>query len=107
MFVENKDPITVYTLTNDKGLMELHTYPVGIVDHALGLEGPPGLLTFVEMINPKGEKGDDGIVRTWDTFRLTDDEKLVNDGDGKWYAFPTGEDGWIVKWYDSKSKNPS
>ena len=85
--------------------MELHTYPIGIVDHTLGLEGPEGLLAFVEMVDPKGEKDGDGVVRKWDTFRLTEDETLVNDGDGQWYAFPTHDDGWIVKWYDSKSRN--
>ena len=103
MFGEDSNPITVYTLPNDEGGMELHTYPIGIVDHALGLHGRRGLMTFVEMVNPRKGKGDDDeLVSYWDTFRVSQDEKLVNQGDGRWFAFPTLKDGWVVKWYDSK-----
>ena len=108
MFAGDSNPITVYTLQNEKGGMELHTYPIGIVDHALGLHGRRGLMTFVEMVNPKKEKGgDDGLVSYWDTFRVSEDEKLVNEGDGRWFAFPTFKDSWVVKWYDSKCDGPS
>lgn len=93
-------PLQVYTTESSKdGLMEIHTYPIGIVNHALGLHGPKGLMNLVDMVNPQGEKDDD-VVQVWDTFRMADDGELLNDGGGQWYTFPVRRGGYIVKWYD-------
>ncbi|RYP78705.1 hypothetical protein DL771_000372 [Monosporascus sp. 5C6A] len=100
LFVEDQPPVQVFALESEKeGLVELHTYPIGIVDHALGLHGPPGLLTFVDLPNPKMGDPEDGTVKVWDTFRVSDG-KLVNAGKGDWYTFPLQTGGWVVKWYD-------
>ncbi|RYO89236.1 hypothetical protein DL766_004544 [Monosporascus sp. MC13-8B] len=100
LFVEDQPPVQVFTLESEKkGLVELHTYPIGIVDHALGLHGPPGLLTFVDLPNPRMGDPEDGMVKVWDTFRVSGG-KLVNGGEGEWYTFPLQTGGWVVKWYD-------
>ncbi|RYP03642.1 hypothetical protein DL764_005021 [Monosporascus ibericus] len=100
LFVEDQPPVQVFTLeSKKKGLVELHTYPIGIVDHALGLQGPPGLLTFVDLVNPRMGDPEDGTVKVWDTFRVSDG-KLINEGQGEWCAFPLQTGGWVVKWYD-------
>lgn len=100
LLIEDQDPVTVYTTEGSKeGLLELHTYPVGVVDHALGLHGPPGLLNLVDLANPEKETDDDDLVKVWDTFRI-EDGKLLNDGEGEWYSFPARRGGWILKWYD-------
>ncbi|KAK7754552.1 hypothetical protein SLS62_003573 [Diatrype stigma] len=102
VMLDSQTPVQVYTTPSSKegGLLELHTYPVGIVDHAIGLHGPPGLMNMVDLANPKGKTtDDDNVVNVWDTFRLVE-EKLTNDGTGKWYAFPTQRGGYVVKWYD-------
>lgn len=95
----------VYTTESRKErLLELHTYPVGVVDHALGLHGQPGLLDLVDMANPGGDDDDGDLVKVWDTFRVSDG-KLLNDGEGQWYTFPVRRGGWVVKWYDGKLMN--
>ncbi|RYP49625.1 hypothetical protein DL769_011054 [Monosporascus sp. CRB-8-3] len=97
---EDQPPVQVFTVESEKkGLVELHTYPIGIVDHALGLHGPPGLLSLVDLPNPKMDDPEDGTVKVWDTFRVSDG-KLVNEGEGEWYTFPLETGGWVVKWYD-------
>lgn len=83
-----------------KGLSELHTYPVGIVDHALGLEGKPGVTTLVDITNPANPKTQDGQPLAWDSFRVADG-KLTVDGEGHWDAFPGPKQGdWTIKWND-------
>lgn len=94
-------PVQVYPVESDKeGCNELHTYPVGIVDHSIGLMGPPGLLTLVDITNPTIQPGE-GTVVQWDTFRISDG-KLTNNIDGQWLAFPTQGNGWKVKWTDGE-----
>lgn len=101
LMIGAQPPVQVYTAASSKkGLLELHTYPVGIVDHAVGLHGPPGLMEMVDLANPhQQEKEEDGLVREWDEFRIEGD-KLLNDGEGKWYAFVTTAGYWLVKWYE-------
>ncbi|KAI1104986.1 hypothetical protein F4804DRAFT_305643 [Jackrogersella minutella] len=97
-------PIKVYTTESEKaGCSELHTYPVGIIDHSVGLLGPPGLLNLVDMINPHTINPGEGDVAQWDTFRLTEG-KLKNDVEGQWLAFPAASgDSWNVKWSDGSA----
>ncbi|KAI1757978.1 hypothetical protein F4782DRAFT_5338 [Xylaria castorea] len=96
-------PIRVYqTSSEKKGCSELHTYPIGIVDHSLGLVGSNGLMTLTDMVNPSGAKPADGLVAEWDSFRITD-SKLTNDGDGSWVIFPLTKNSWAVKWTDGSA----
>ncbi|KAI0201656.1 hypothetical protein F4808DRAFT_108258 [Astrocystis sublimbata] len=102
---EDVSPIRVYqTSSAKKGCSELHTYPIGIVDHALGLVGSNGLMTLTDMVNPLGAKPADGQDMEWDSFRISD-SKLTNDGEGygTWVVFPTTKSSWTVKWTDGKS----
>ncbi|OTB00509.1 hypothetical protein M426DRAFT_236256 [Hypoxylon sp. CI-4A] len=100
---DDVSPVQVYTVDSEKaGCNELHTYPVGIVDHSIGLVGTPGLLDLVDMINPHTIEPGEGTVAQWDTFRLTDG-KLANDEVGQWLAFPGPNDSWKVKWSDGSA----
>ncbi|KAI0601008.1 hypothetical protein F4775DRAFT_589699 [Biscogniauxia sp. FL1348] len=100
---DDTSPVKVYQTNSSKeGLKELHTYPVGIVDHSLGLKGPPGLMTFVDMISPGTADPGEGQVATWDTFRM-DEGKVTNNGEGEWLAFPKQDQSWQVKWSDGTS----
>ncbi|KAI0007568.1 hypothetical protein F4779DRAFT_591338 [Xylariaceae sp. FL0662B] len=100
LFDDDIDPLTVYPVDSEKeGCNELHTYPVGFVDHSLALVGPPGLLTLVDMMNPDSVSPDDGNVALFDTFRIVDG-KVTNDSDGQWLAFPDTNNEWKVKWSD-------
>ncbi|KAJ8120504.1 hypothetical protein ONZ43_g2802 [Nemania bipapillata] len=98
--LDDTSAIRVYqTGSEKKGCTELHTYPVGIVDHALGLVGSNGLMTLMDMVNPEGIKPGDGVVAEWDAFRVSN-SRLTNDGQGTWVAFPTAMRSWSVKWAD-------
>ncbi|KAI1388040.1 uncharacterized protein F4822DRAFT_300728 [Hypoxylon trugodes] len=100
---DNVAPVQVYPVDSEKeGCNELHTYPVGIVDHSIALLGPPGLLTLVDMMNPRTIQPGDGTIAQWDTFRIADG-KLANDADGQWLAFPDGRGSWKVKWSDGSA----
>ncbi|KAI1361656.1 hypothetical protein F5Y08DRAFT_12245 [Xylaria arbuscula] len=92
--------IRVYKTSSTKaGCSQLHTYPIGIVDHALALVGSNGLMTLTDMVNPAGAKPEDA---EWDAFRVSDG-KLTNDGEGRWVAFPGAEDSWSLKWTDGSA----
>ncbi|KAI1431044.1 hypothetical protein GGR50DRAFT_690042 [Xylaria sp. CBS 124048] len=92
--------IRVFPTSSEKtGYSELHTYPIGIVDHALGLIGYDGLLALKDTVNPAGVKPQEGQVFEWDTFQVVNG-KLTNHGEGKWLAFPSARDGWTVNWSD-------
>ncbi|KAI5919641.1 hypothetical protein F4810DRAFT_686404 [Camillea tinctor] len=100
---DDTSPVRVYQTDSSKeGLKELHTYPVGIVDHSLGLKGPPGLMTFVDMVSPGSADPGDGQIVAYDTFRMTEG-KVTNNGDGQWLAFPGQDQSWQVKWSDGTS----
>lgn len=102
LFDAETSPLRVYqTSSEKKGCSQLHTYPVGIVDHALGLVGDPGFMTLTDMVNPQGFKPDDGEVSQWDTFQVSSN-KLTNNGKGNWLAFPTDDNSWEITWSDGK-----
>ncbi|KAI0173030.1 hypothetical protein GGR52DRAFT_541652 [Hypoxylon sp. FL1284] len=97
---DDVSPVQVYpTESGKEGCNQLHTYPVGIIDHSIGLMGPPGLLALVDMPNPNTVDPGEGIVAQWDTFRISEG-KLGNDADGQWLAFPSKDNSWTVKWSD-------
>ncbi|KAI0018004.1 hypothetical protein F4780DRAFT_563585 [Xylariomycetidae sp. FL0641] len=104
---DDTSPVRVYQTDGQKaGCKELHTYPVGFVDHSLGLVGDsetPGFLQFVDLVNPGGKPTDDSVA-LWDTFRVSDDGRLTNDGEGSWLAFPGEDEGaWTVRWSDGSA----
>ncbi|KAI1813457.1 hypothetical protein GGS20DRAFT_477476 [Poronia punctata] len=103
LYEGDPSPIRVYkTSSQKKGRNQLHTYPIGIVDHALGLVGPPDFMTLTDMINPARVKPKDGEVAVWDTFVISHD-RLTNDGRGAWLAFPAAESSWRIKWSDGSA----
>jgi hypothetical protein len=88
----------VYPVANQNkpGRSSLHTLPIGIVDHVLGLNGSDGLYTLVDAVNipPANDL-------FYDEFILRGG--LVNhDITGRWVAFPGGG-GWEIKRYDGRS----
>jgi len=121
--------VQVYSVTNpEKQTCELHQYPVGIIDHVLGLVGPEheGPLTLMDIADPKTRPIPQDRVMDWTSFRplATNDsttgdqdrspaaplppntEKLTYTGKakGRWAAFPGSTPGeWTVTWYDGKS----
>lgn len=99
-------PIRVYQASSEKkGCIQLHTYPIGIVDHALGLVGSDGLMTLTDMVNPAAPKPTGGVIVEWDAFQVSDN-KLTTDGAGSWAAFPTSKTSWSLKWTDGKPLSP-
>ncbi|KAK9770983.1 hypothetical protein SCAR479_12332 [Seiridium cardinale] len=97
----DKTPVQVYPTANGD-FNSLHTWPVGIVDHVLGLKGDNGLYTLVDLMNTKDKDTADGSY--YDTFLLKDG--LISQNlPGGWVAFPT-TNGWNVKWSDGTAFVP-
>jgi hypothetical protein len=78
------------------GLVSLHTWPVGIVDHVLTLQGDNGLYDLVDTVHTSQSLGG----THYDTFKLVDG-KVTQDLEGGWIAVPSGSD-WKVRWYDGE-----
>ncbi|KAI1348541.1 hypothetical protein F5Y01DRAFT_306734 [Xylaria sp. FL0043] len=107
VYGDDISPIRVYqTESKKEGCSQLHTYPIGIVDHALALVGTDGLMSLTDMVNPSGAKPADGQVMLWDTFQVANG-RLTNDGQGRWVAFPGAQDSWSVKWTDGSVFMPA
>lgn len=93
--------------------VNLHTWPIGIVDHALGLVGSDGYLDFVDLTAPAGRRENSTATYSWDEFQLTEGGdpgsqivwkpgKTVKPG---WVAFPGAEVGdWVIRYYDNDGK---
>lgn len=95
------------------GPVELHTYPIGIVDHVLALRGAGAQLDFVDVLNPGTTIGPSDDIYDWTSFSLSaepeDPDKppncleYVSDKEGRWVAIPDGnQDEWSVKWQGGK-----
>lgn len=105
----SSDPNSAVQVTTNKNEgsnnISLHTYPVGIVDHALGLIGDDGYLDFKDLTQPSGNaKSSDHDTYSWDEFILADDDELVygkRDATPGWIASPQGEEEWTVKYFDN------
>ena len=112
------DALRFYPVVNAQtGQYEFHTYPIGIIDHVIGLVGEPdsgfyGLRDIVPPANGRIVAGGDNIV-SWTEFTLTapagakDDSEMavsfVNATASKWYAFPRGApQNWEVNWWDGE-----
>lgn len=53
-----------------KGTWEMHTYPIGIVDHTLALVGTNGLYSFVDLTNPAATTFPVGTAALWSEWCL-------------------------------------
>ncbi|KAK3694708.1 hypothetical protein B0T22DRAFT_533703 [Podospora appendiculata] len=107
--------VRFYTVPNAKtGNVELHTYPVGVVDHALALVGSEshGLLDFSDVVNPASTTFPTGTKCDYTSFRLSAGEQVAADNtlvyagasNGRWVVFPTGNGAeWSVKWKASSA----
>jgi hypothetical protein len=108
-----------YTIqSRNKTTFELHTWPIGFVDHALALVGPPdsGLFAFQDLTNPHSDPAGSAVGQdqpaTFTDFVLggPDPEtgrevSMLSFGPGKsrWVAFPRANGEWEIKWYDGKA----
>ncbi|KAK0618267.1 hypothetical protein B0T17DRAFT_464697, partial [Bombardia bombarda] len=103
-----------YPVTNkETSMVELHTYPVGVVDHALALIGSEsqGLLDLSDVVNPDSFTTPKGTKCDWKSFHLASSGDSVNTltyggagKNGRWVAFPSGNGAeWTVKWKDSNA----
>ncbi|KAF7523783.1 hypothetical protein G7054_g11629 [Neopestalotiopsis clavispora] len=95
----NQPAATFYPIANPNkaGRSSLHTYPVGIVDHVLGLTGSDGLYSLVDVTNV----GQNGAVAFYDGFILRNN-RVSHDIPGNWVAFPVSN-GWQIKRYDGNA----
>lgn len=98
VYIENGSAVQVYDVeTSDTpGLVSLHTYPVGVVDHVLVLKGKDGLYKLSDAMH------DDSLDGTYyNNFKL-EDGVVTQNLRGKWIAVPSRAGDWQVKWYDGK-----
>ena len=102
--------------TGQKGMYELHTYPVGVVDHALGLVGNNGgLLQLTDVTMPASTTFPVGTTCDWTSFSLGGSRDPDTEGDtlqyngakGKWVAFPGASGTWKVTWLTGETLQPS
>ncbi|ETS73109.1 hypothetical protein PFICI_15284 [Pestalotiopsis fici W106-1] len=95
----NQPAATFYPIPNQTkpGRSSLHTYPVGIVDHVLGLKGSDGLYSLVDVTNI----GQSGAAAFYDGFILRNN-LVSHEIPGNWVAFPVGN-GWQIKRYDGNA----
>ncbi|KAJ2904725.1 hypothetical protein MKZ38_007343 [Zalerion maritima] len=64
-------PLEFYVIEGvSEGTWEIHTYPIGIVDHALGLVGMNGLLKFTDITNPAATSYTEGTTAIWTEWGL-------------------------------------
>lgn len=106
--------VQFYTVNGGKpGHVELHTYPIGIVDHALALRGAGEQLDFLNVVNPATIPVPAGEIYDWTSFSLAADPEdagkpancldYAAGEDGRWVAVPSGNEGeWSVKWQGGK-----
>ena len=108
-------PVQFYTIPSNKssGLLELHTYPIGFVDHALAVVGSQGLLVFRDITNPAATSIPVGTILDYSSFSFGE-KPATNDTSanvlryasgsrrGKWVAFPQNGGDWTVMWRDGE-----
>ncbi|KAI1177074.1 hypothetical protein F4777DRAFT_225743 [Nemania sp. FL0916] len=107
---DDTSAVKVYqTKSEMEGHIQLHTYPIGIVDHALALVGSDGLMNLRDMVNPSATKPDDEVME-YDKFQVSTNNMLTNDDSGRWVALPTpaeAEESWTVRWTDGSAVMPA
>lgn len=91
----------VYPIESQKDAVELHTWPIGIVDHALGLVGGPAIKQLQDIAMPASKPGPEGDKADWKSFGMKFDpategkQGAVTHPGGRWVAFPRNN-GYIV-----------
>ncbi|KAK8084331.1 hypothetical protein PG997_005602 [Apiospora hydei] len=94
--------VKVYPASSSKpGCSTLHTYPIGIVDHAVAINGTSAFRDFVDVTQPAGLSASNSMTN-WNSFKMADNLLKLDMG-GKWVAFPDGNGGYNVKWFDGQS----
>ncbi|KAH7159867.1 hypothetical protein B0J13DRAFT_539844 [Dactylonectria estremocensis] len=109
--LEEDNGVQVTLNGNEKNLWSLPVYPVGIVEHALGLVGSKGYLEFRVLTQPSGrvaELSDEKATYAWTEFHVGQEN-----GEGLreltygalrstpgWIAAPVGLNQWKIKHYN-------
>jgi hypothetical protein len=103
--LRNSNEVQVYTMPSKDGKnVQLHTYPVGVVDHALALSGQGALLSFTDVINP-GKTSSSSI--DWNSFNINTSSSSTKPANsleyrgtmlGKWVATNIGSNEWLVQY---------
>lgn len=91
----------VYPIESSKGKVELHTWPIGIVDHVLGLVGGGATLTLKDIMQAPTVPA--GTTADWKNFVLKFDPASDNKegavayaNGGQWVVFPGPNGGYHV-----------
>lgn len=99
---EGQSPLQVYKASSSKpGASALHTYPIGVVDHALGLDCSAGsLCTIVDIMDTPGSKNDTVDLDSW---TIGDNGEVSQAREGHWVAKPSSDPGsYDLRWWDGK-----
>ena len=66
-------PLSFYPRSGSDGKVELHSYPIGIMDHALGLVGKTrdSLKAFTDLANPAATAFPADTVADWTSFTMS------------------------------------
>jgi hypothetical protein len=104
---KNSNVVTVYGIPslNSSKATELHTYPIGIVDHVLALEGPQGFLSIYDEVNIGGKVVSSSNQTVVDAKNFQVKDGLLNylgDRSGRWVVFPQGS-GYVLRWLGGTS----
>lgn len=95
--------VTVYGIQSldSKDMTELHTYPIGIVDHVLALVGTKDLLTLKDEVHVGSSfpSEGNGTVVDADHFQVIDGFlKYAGGMGGEWALYPATA-GYVLRWY--------
>lgn len=99
---EGQSPLQVYKAPSSKpGTNTLHTYPIGIVDHAIGLDCSAGsLCTVLDVMDAAGGKNDAVDLESW---TIGDNGEVSLAREGHWVAKPSSDPGsYDLRWWDGK-----
>ena len=87
----------------NKGQVELHTWPIGIVDHVVGLIGSEAILELKDLVMPASTTWPVGTAVDWTSFVMNFDPaskdtagELSYARGGRWVAFPGRDGGYTV-----------
>ncbi|KAL8387761.1 hypothetical protein RB595_009688 [Gaeumannomyces hyphopodioides] len=117
-------PVSFYTSPSPSqgGLVQLHTWPAGIVDSVLGLVGTGGLTTLTEISSPDSITYPVGTSADWKSWALIQgpaaaaaakrvgaSKNLLDyagSRTGRWAAFPRANKEWVVTWLEGTTFVP-
>lgn len=119
------EPVNFYTAPSpsQSGLVELHTWPIGIVDSVLGLVGSGGLTTLTEISSPETVTYPVGTSADWKSWALIEGAPgtggaarrvsaaknlldYAGSRTGRWAAFPRANNEWVVTWLEGTTYVP-